>query len=98
MYPVVEFKWSSIVDIISYTHVRNNFAGVMEQVCNNHVPVIITRKNSASVVMISLDDYNAIMETGYLLRSPKNAEKLAKSVQELENNKLVKKLDGDLDL
>lgn len=84
------------MDAISYTHVRNNFAGAMERVCNDHVPIIITRKNAESVIMMSLDDYNAMMETVYLLRSPKNAAKLAKSIQELENIDLVKKNDLDL--
>lgn len=86
----------NIMDAISYTHVRNNFASAMEQVCNDHSPIIITRKNAESVIMMSLDDYNAIMETGYLLRSPKNAAMLAKSIQELESKNVVKKNDLDL--
>jgi antitoxin YefM len=81
------------MDAISYTSARSNFAGTMEKVCNDHSPVIITRKNAESVVMMSLDDYNAIMETAYLLRSPKNAASLAKSIQELENGKVIKKDD-----
>ncbi len=85
-----------IMDAISYTHVRNNFAGAMEQVCNDHAPIIITRKNAESVIMMSLEDYNAIMETGYLLRSPKNAARLAKSINELENNDFIKKNELDL--
>ncbi len=84
------------MDAISYTHVRNNFAGTMEKVCSDHVPVIITRKNAEPVIMMSLDDYNAMMETAYLLRSPKNAARLAKSIQELENKDLIKKDDLDL--
>jgi antitoxin YefM len=56
----------------------------MEKVCDNHTPVIITRKNQRSVVMISLEDYQALEETAYLLRSPKNARRLLESVAELE--------------
>ncbi|RUO23557.1 type II toxin-antitoxin system prevent-host-death family antitoxin [Aliidiomarina iranensis] len=44
----------------------------------------ITRSKSQSVVMISLDDYEALQETSYLLRSPKNARRLLESVTELE--------------
>jgi antitoxin YefM len=48
------------------------------------LPSIITRQNQPPVVMISLDDYNSIEETLYLLKSPKNAERLRKAIIELE--------------
>jgi len=57
----------------------------MEQICDDHVPVIITRKNQRPVVMISLEDYQALEETTYLLRSPKNARRLLEAVAELES-------------
>jgi antitoxin YefM len=57
----------------------------MEKVCDDHAPMIITRKNSRSVVMMALDDYHALEETAYLLRSPKNARRLLESVAELES-------------
>jgi len=47
-----------------------------------HSPVIITRQNSNAVVMMSLEDYNAIEETAYLLRSPPNAERLRESIKQ----------------
>jgi antitoxin YefM len=56
----------------------------MEQVCDDHTPVIITRKNQRSVVMMSLEVYQALEETAYLLRSPKNARRLLASIAELE--------------
>jgi antitoxin YefM len=58
----------------------------MDKVCDDHSPVIITRKNSRSVVMLSLEDYEALEETVYLLRSPKNARRLIGSVEELERS------------
>ena len=57
----------------------------MEKVCDDHAPLIITRKNARSVVMISLDDYEALEETAYLLRSPKNVRRLVESIAELES-------------
>jgi antitoxin YefM len=72
------------VDAITYTHARSHLAETMEKVCNDHAPVIITRKNERSVVMISLEDYQALEETAYLLRSPKNARRLIESIAELE--------------
>jgi antitoxin YefM len=55
----------------------------MRKVCDDHDPVIITRKNSEAVVMLSLEDYESLCETNYLLQSPRNAARLMESVEEL---------------
>lgn len=69
----------------TYTAVRQNLAKTMEKVCNDHCPVIVTRKKSGSVVIMSLEDYEALEETAYLLRSPKNARRLIASIAQLED-------------
>ena len=74
-----------MMDTITYSDAREKLAKTMEKVCDDHAPIIITRKNSRSVVMMSLDDYEALQETTYLLRSPKNARRLLESVAELES-------------
>ena len=58
-----------VMDAISYTAARTNLAKTMEQVCEDHSSVIITRSKSQSVVMISLEGYEALKETAYLLRA-----------------------------
>ncbi|MBK1720325.1 type II toxin-antitoxin system prevent-host-death family antitoxin [Thiocystis violacea] len=73
------------MNTITYSEVRAKLAETMEKVCDDHAPMIVTRKNSRSVVMISLDDYQALEETAYLLRSPKSAQRLLESIAELEN-------------
>jgi len=73
------------MDAISYTKARSNLAKTMEKVCDDHDPVIITRRNESSVVMMSLDDFQALEETAYLLRSPKNARRLLESITQLES-------------
>lgn len=79
---------------ISYTAARSNLAKTMESICNDHEPVIITRKNERSVVMLSLEDYEALEETAYLLRSPKNMKRLIESISELEDGKgLIKEIN-----
>lgn len=81
------------MDALSYTAVRANLSKTMEKVCADHAPVIITRKNEASVVMMSLEDYQSMEETTYLLRSPANARHLLESIAELEaGNGLVREL------
>jgi len=67
------------------THVRTNLAKTMEKVCEDHDPVIVTRQNQNSVVIISLEDYESLVETAYLLRSPKNAQRLIKAIAELDS-------------
>ena len=69
---------------ITYTAARQNLAKTMEKVCEDHAPVIVTRKTTDSVVIISLEDYEALEETAYLLRSPKNTRRLIESVVQLE--------------
>ena len=71
------------MDAIPYTRLRSNLAREMDRVCEDHAPIIVTRKASSSVVMMSLDDYEALEETSYLLRSPKNARRLLESLAEL---------------
>ncbi len=79
------------MDAISYTAARANLSKTMEQVCNDHAPIIITRKRESPVVMLSLEDYQAMEETTYLLRSPENARNLLESIAELEADKGVKR-------
>ncbi|WP_036485039.1 type II toxin-antitoxin system Phd/YefM family antitoxin [Myxosarcina sp. GI1] len=75
------------MDAITYTQARKNFTSVMNQVCDDHSPIIITRQSESPVVMMSLEDYNAIEETMYLLRSPKNAQRLYKGLEQLKEGK-----------
>lgn len=71
------------MDAISYTMARANLASMMNQVCEDHEPLIITRNGQQSVVMLSLEDYKALEETAYLLRSPENAKRLLKRINQL---------------
>jgi antitoxin YefM len=75
------------MEAITYTAVRQNLAKTMEKVCKDHSPVIVTRKKSDSVVIMSLEDYEALEETTYLLRSPKNTRRLIESIAQLETGK-----------
>lgn len=56
----------------------------MEDVCSNHDPVIITRTKAEPVVIISLKDFEAMKETYYLMKSPKNAARIVAAINEAE--------------
>jgi antitoxin YefM len=79
------------VDAITYSAARANLADTMNRVCDNHEPIIITRNGQQSVVMLSLDDFNALEETAYLLRSPKNLKRLLAALTDLEQGKGVER-------
>ncbi len=72
------------MDTVTYTTARANLASTMNKVCEDHEPLIITRNSEQSVVMMSLEDYKALEETAYLLRSPANAQRLLASIAQLE--------------
>lgn len=71
------------MDAITYSSARANLASTMDRVCNDHEPLIITRNGQQSVVMLSLDDFQALEETAYLLRSPANAKRLLAAATQL---------------
>jgi antitoxin YefM len=72
---------------ITYTSARENLAATMDRVCEDRDAVIITRKREQAVVMMSLEEYEALEETAYLLKSPVNARRLLESIQQLEQGK-----------
>ena len=72
---------------ITYTAARECLAATMDEVCRDRVPVIITRKREQAVVMLSLEDYESLEETAYLLRSPANARRLIQAVESLARGK-----------
>ena len=79
----------SRMNAISYTAARENLASTMDRVCTDHTPVIITRNRDQSVVMLSLEDYESLEETAYLIRSPANAKRLLEAIHALESGKGV---------
>ena len=75
------------MDAITYSAARAKLADTMDRVCNDNEAIIITRSGQQAVVMMSLDDFKAMEETSYLLRSPKTARRLLESITSLENGK-----------
>jgi antitoxin YefM len=68
------------METISFTKLRQTLKDVLERVEADREPVLITRGRNSSAVLMSLQDYRSIEETAYLLRSPRNAERLRKSL------------------
>ncbi|MEL4181523.1 type II toxin-antitoxin system Phd/YefM family antitoxin [Roseateles sp. PN1] len=79
------------MDAITYSAARANLASTMDRVCNDHEALIITRNGDQSVVMLSLEDFQAMEETAYLLRNPANAKRLMSAVAQLGAGKGVER-------
>jgi antitoxin YefM len=75
------------IKAITYSAARQSLAGTMKQVCRDHAPILVTRKGSESVILMSLEDYEALEETAYLLRSPRNTRRLVEAIAQLEAGK-----------
>lgn len=79
------------MDAISYTAARAHLARTMDRVCDDRDALIITRNGEPSVVMLSLEEYTALTETAYLLRTPANAKRLLSAVARLQAGKGVQR-------
>ena len=78
-----------MLDAVNYSEARKNLASLMESVYDDSDVVVITRRKAPPVVMMSLDEYNSIQETGYLLRSPANAERLLESIADMRKGNVA---------
>jgi antitoxin YefM len=74
---------------VSYSKLRDNLSAYMDEVCNGRSPLVITRRNARSVVLMSEEDYDGLMETVHLLNSPTNAVRLLRSIADAEQDKLT---------
>jgi antitoxin YefM len=79
------------MDAITYSAARANLATTMDRVCEDHEALIITRNGQQSVVMVSLEDFTALEETAYLLRSPANMKRLVASMDQLNSGNGVER-------
>ena len=76
--------------VVNYTDLRVNLKKWFDLVVDDLEEVIIKRKDNKDLVLISLDEYNALKETSYLL-SGKNREVLMKSLEEAKAGKVIEK-------
>ena len=84
------------MNAISYTDLRQNLKTYMDKVVQDRYPLIVTRKSNENIVLISVDDYNSLVETNYLLSNKANAEHLKKSINQHKLGKIkTRKLHKD---
>lgn len=72
---------------VNFTEFRQNLASHMDAVCDSRAPLVVTRQKGQSVVVMSEEEYEGMQETLHLLRNPRNAERLLKSIETLNSGK-----------
>ena len=83
-YPVHVYTFS--MSSITYTEARENLATVWDQTVATREPVVISRRGSESVVMMPVDEWEGLVESAHLLRSPANAKRLLAALLRLESS------------
>ncbi len=68
----------------TYTALRQNLASYLDRVTDDREVVIVRRRGARDVAIVAADELSSLMETAYLLRSPKNAQRLFESLREVE--------------
>lgn len=75
------------MDAVSYSDLRQNLKSYLDKVYNDHDQLIITRKNDENLVILSIGEYNSLLETSYLLSSKANADHLKLSIDQSNSGK-----------
>ena len=76
---------------VNYTDLRQNLARYMEEVCDSHAPLVVTRQNARPVVLISQEEYDRMAETLHLMHSPRNALRLLQAVENTKAGRLIER-------
>jgi len=71
----------------TYTQARSNLAHFFDEVVDNREIVIVNRRGKENVALISASELSSLVETAYLLRSPKNAQRLLTALQRARSNR-----------
>ena len=76
------------MDAVSYSDLRQNLKTYMDKVYYDHDPLIITRKNNENLILLSINEYNRLLETNYLLSNEANSDHLKKSIEQYKTKKV----------
>lgn len=85
----------SMMKTTNFTELRNNLKKYLDSVVESNTPLIVTRPKSKSVVVISLDDYNALVETEYILSNKKVMEDLQKAEEDIREGQILSQKEGE---
>lgn len=72
---------------VSYTDARNNLKMVLDEACETGEHILVSRKAGLDCVILSIDEYNSLMETAHLLSTPANVKHLLESIRQMKGVK-----------
>ena len=76
---------------IPYQTAKADIERVIKDTCADHVPTLLIRDDDQSVVIISLEDWESLQESNYLMRSPENARRLHEAMEQLESGEGIER-------
>ena len=79
----------------NYTDLRNNLKNYLDAVATDNEPLIVSRPGAESVVVISLEDYNSIMETEFVLQRPQLMESLMAAEVDIAYGRVTTQQEGE---
>lgn len=79
----------------NYSEFRNNLKTYLNEVINDHEPLLLHRQGNESVVVLSLADYNAISESQYIMSSHATMQTIAEGIRELNEGKKIEQQPGE---
>lgn len=79
------------METTTFSEFRARLKRKLDRISDNHDILVVTRRANKDVVVMSLEDYNSLQETLYLLSSKKNAQRLYESIDQLKQGRTVKK-------
>ena len=82
------------MEVVGYSAARQRLAKLMDSVVEDRRPIIVTRRKARAVVMLALEEYEAMAETLHLLRIPKNARRLQKAIRDADARRFVRSPRG----
>ena len=78
------------MQVVNFTEARNHLKSILDRVVNDADYTVISRRDAEDAVVMSLDQFNGLMETIHLLKVPANAKHLEKSIKQFGSAKTVK--------
>jgi antitoxin YefM len=81
--------------VANYTELRNNLKSCIDGVISDNEPLVINRSGNNGVVILSLDEYNAIKETEYIMSSPETMAAIRRGEEEFKNGDVYAQEDGE---
>ncbi|MCW2132395.1 type II toxin-antitoxin system Phd/YefM family antitoxin [Arthrobacter sp. VKM Ac-2550] len=77
---------------MTYAELKADHEAILDSVVDNREEVVIRRRDKDPVVILALDDYESLKETAYLLRTPENARRLLRSIDNLESGEEARQM------